>query len=146
MQLFEFLERFSGEKECIDYLVETHLRIGIVCPICGCNKHVWHELSSRFECLQCHNFSNIKSETLMKSSILPIKYWFIAIQLLTSETDASSLYDINAKLGRKNIDQINSMMSQLRNGLEDLNREPTFDNLLELCLRNSKTIDISKSR
>lgn len=135
MNIFEFLERFPGENECLSYFIETRQKAGILCRKCGSNKHVWSAEIDRFECEKCGNQIGIKSGTLMENSKLPVKHWFIAIQLLTT-TQNFTFTEIQERISDADQVQVHEMLERLEFCLSKLNKDKSFDHLLLACIEN----------
>lgn len=133
MDLLEFLEKFPGENECLEYFIATQLKAGITCLECGCTSHKWVPGPEQFECNQCGNRINIKSGTMMEKSKLPIKHWFVAIALLTTYSEAS-IEEILIKLGPAEFNQVKDMIKVLKLCREKVGDESTFDRLLLACV------------
>lgn len=136
MNLFEFLERFPGENDCLNYFIETRQKTGISCRKCGSNKHVWSTGIDRFECKKCGNRIGLKSGTLMENSKLPIKYWFIAIYLLTSTNENFSISELQEKLGYRKKENISEMLESLNFHIDQGQKGSPFDHLLLACVKN----------
>ncbi|MFA5328892.1 MAG: hypothetical protein WC384_13955 [Prolixibacteraceae bacterium] len=145
MDIFEFIERFPGEKECVSYFIETRQKVGIFCQKCNNDEHIWLADIDRFECTKCGNRIGIKSGTLMENSQLPIKYWFIAIQLLTSASDNFSIAEIQEKISCAEQNEILEMLEILKAHLDKLKNGQSFDQLLLACVVNQGQIPESKT-
>jgi len=145
MNLFEFLERFPGENDCLHYFIETRQKAGILCRKCGSNKHVWSTEIDRFECKKCGNRIGVKSGTLMENSKLPIKHWFVAIQLLTSTNDNFSIAELQEKISGAEQTEVLKILKILKAHLEKLSNGQSFDQLLLACVLNQDQIPESKT-
>jgi len=134
MNLFEFLERFPGENDCLNYFIETRQKAGVSCRKCGSNKHVWSAEFDRFECVKCGNRIGVKSGTLMENSKLPVKYWFIAIQLLTSSSDNFSIAELQEKISGAEQNEVLKILEILKAHLDKLENDHSFEQLLLACI------------
>ena len=134
MNLLDFLERFHGEKECLEYYIAIRQKTGIICQKCGCNNHNWVARINQFECYQCKNRLSIKRGTVMENSKLPIKYWFIAIHLLTSSIENLTIAEIKKKLGFPEHEQINEMLGILNLLISRTDSKCSFDELIFACV------------
>lgn len=135
MDLLEFLDKFPGENECLEYFIAARLKAGITCGECGCTSHKLMPGPEQFECSQCGNRINIKSGTVMEKSKLPIKHWFVAIALLTTYSEAT-IEDIQKKIDPMDFDQVKEMLEILRQCRQKVGDESTFDRLLLACVQN----------
>ena len=84
MKLIDFISKFPDEESCRTKLREYRERHGVVCPRCGSILHYWKRDKECFECKSCHYRQSLKANTVMHGSQLPVRYWFIAMHLLTS--------------------------------------------------------------
>jgi hypothetical protein len=134
MNIFDFIERFPGEQESILYFIETRQKVGVLCQKCGCMKHIWLADIDRFECEKCGNQIGIKSGTLMENSKLPIKHWFVAIQLLTSSDNNFSIAEIQEKISGAEPKEVRESLETLKDQLYKLKNGPSFDQLLLACV------------
>lgn len=140
MNIFEFLERFPGEDDCLNYFIETRRKSEILCRKCGCTKHVWMVDIDRFECEKCGNQIGIKTGTAMENSKLPIKYWFMAIHLFSSTYELISEIDIHQKFMDANQLDVLKMTDILKICFSHMKTEPSFDGLLTECINNYFTV------
>lgn len=140
MDLFEFLETFPGEYECLEYFIAARLKAGITCRECCCTTHHWVPGPDQFECNSCQNRINIKSGTVMEKSKLPIKYWFVAIELLTSSTEKIAITEIQEKLSGAELSQISEMLESLNTCLGNSKNRKSFDQLLVACVANQNNL------
>jgi transposase-like protein len=134
MDLFDFIDRFRGENDCLTYFSDIRKKAGVVCPKCGCNKHLWLAGINRFECQECKNQVSVKSGTVMENSKLPIKYWFMAIHLLTSDTGNLTMAEIQERLSATDQKEVHEMLKRLNECLTDPENGKSFDQLLLACI------------
>ena len=55
-----------------------------VCTKCEGKAYYWNKVSNSWICKHCHHQTILTSGTVMHGSNLPLRYWFIAIHLLTA--------------------------------------------------------------
>lgn len=76
----EFLDRFSTEEACIDYLYQAKWPNGFVCPDCR-HRHAY-QISTRrlplFECSHCRHQTSLISGTVVEGSHTELTKWFQA--------------------------------------------------------------------
>lgn len=72
----------------------------------------------------------------MENSKLSIKYWFVAIQLLTSETEKYTISEIQEKLSGAEPEQVRQMLTMLNSSLENPKNGESLDQLLLACIAN----------
>ena len=136
MNLLDFIRRFPGENECLQYFATIRENIETVCPKCGCNKHIPTERRDQLQCVQCANQININYGTIMENTKLPIKYWFISMFMLTSSDQVFSVSELQQKLGCREREQVEEMLTNLTAIMNKTESKYTFDSLLYACLKN----------
>ena len=114
MKLIDFISNFPDEESCKTKLREYRERQGVVCPRCGSILHYWKRDKECFECKCCHYRQSLKANTVMHGSQLPVRYWFIAMHLLTSTKKSISASELQRQLGHKNYNPIWAMLHKLR--------------------------------
>ena len=117
MNLLEFVNQFPDEESCKRKWKEIREKEGVVCPICGCKEHYWKGDKEMFECKKCGHRQSLKANTIMHGSQLPMRYWFIAMHLLTSTKKSFSASEMQRQLGHKYYRPIWGMMQKLRNAM-----------------------------
>jgi hypothetical protein len=137
MNLLDFIRRFPGENECLQYFISIRENVGIKCKKCGCTKHSWVSEKDQFQCAECENHIGIKSGTIMENTKLPIKYWFITIYMLTSYDKNFSAIELQQKLGCRESEQVEEMLFNLNMVKKQSNCKYTFDSFLYKCLKQS---------
>lgn len=145
MNLFEFINHFPTEDDCLNHFVSVRLKAGITCSRCGCTKHIQHRGIFQFECINCGFHTHIKSGTAMENSKLPVKYWFITIFLLTSDENKSSITEIRSKLGHFDNVEVTKMLNQIILCQQKTKVTNSFDNLVLACLNWDERIIFSKT-
>lgn len=114
MKLIDFISKFPDEESCKTKLREYRERHGVFCPRCGSIQHYWKRDKECFECKSCHYRQSLKANTVMHGSQLPVRYWFIAMHLLTSTKKSISASELQRQLGYKNYTPIWAMLHKLR--------------------------------
>lgn len=114
MKLIEFMKDFPTEESCKQHWKEHRLKVGVVCPKCGCVHHYWKQDKECFECKQCGYRQSLRANTIMHGSQLPFQYWYIAIHLLSSTKKGISALELQRQLGHKNYNPVWALMHKLR--------------------------------
>lgn len=140
MNLLSFIQQFPGETDCLEYFRLAREKVGVTCTKCGNKHHRWLPGKSYFECTCCGNHTPINSGTIMENSVLPIKYWFITVQLLTSANEPVSSSEIQNLLGVMQPEPVYDMYNKLK--LLIANGATNFDSLLMACARNHTVIKL----
>ena len=96
----EFEACFSDDAACARYLVGCRWPEGFVCPACGGRKG-WELNRDRpaWECAVCRRQTSVTAGTILQSSHLPLKTWFLAAHLLASHSNGMSALQLQAQLG-----------------------------------------------
>ncbi|NQZ60404.1 MAG: IS1595 family transposase [Lentisphaeraceae bacterium] len=100
MSLIEFLEEFPNEKSCCDFLRQQKWPDGFHCRRCSHNKSSIQQRGTReiHECLNCFYQESLTAHTLFEYTRLPLKKWFLAIQLLTQAKTCMSAMELHRHL------------------------------------------------
>jgi transposase-like protein len=97
--VLEFEERFASEDSCHAYLARQRWPDGFRCPACG-HARAW-ELSRRrlMECQACHRQVSVTAGTIFHRSRKPLRLWFRAMLLMTSQRPGISALSLMRQLG-----------------------------------------------
>ena len=90
----EFVSRYGTEAQCAAAFASMRWPDGFRCPRCSMAEHyvVGHGCRSLFQCRSCRHQTSLTAGTLLDSTKLPLKIWFLAIYLISqSKTGMSSL-------------------------------------------------------
>lgn len=74
-------------------------RNGEYCPHCGHAGIYRYKDGKRFRCSKCHEDFTIKTKTIFGESKLPLRKWFIALYLLTTNTKGISSVQLAKHVG-----------------------------------------------
>lgn len=132
MRLIEFMEKYPTELSCKEELRRIRERKGVVCPVCGGIVHYWKSDKECFECAGCHYRQSLKANSVMHGSQLPIRYWFIAMHLLTSTKKGISAVELQRQLGHKRYEPIWAMLHKLRSVMGRQDEKYKLDGAIEL--------------
>lgn len=132
MKLIDFMKNFPDEESCENKLREYRENQGVICPKCGCKEHYWKADKKSFECKHCRYRQSLKANTVMHGSQLPLRYWFIAMHLLTSTKKSFSAAELQRQLGHKNYMPIWAMLHKLRNAMGKRDSEYKVCEMVEL--------------
>lgn len=82
--LYDLLEAFPDEQSCVDHLSSIRWQDGAYCPFCG-GVRVYHFSDKKnHKCGDCRRRFSIKVGSIFEDSKLPLRKWFMAIWLITS--------------------------------------------------------------
>lgn len=83
--LFALMEAFPNEESCVRHLEMLRWPKGIVCPCCGSTRKVYRlGRGSTYKCADCQNQFSVRKGTIFEESRLPLRKWFAASWLVTS--------------------------------------------------------------
>ena len=82
MNLIELTTQIDGEEKARELPEKMRWPNGVVCPRCG-HEHISRlKDCAKFECAACKYQFSVTSGTFMHKTRLPLRKWFIAIQLI----------------------------------------------------------------
>ncbi|MCY3958808.1 MAG: IS1595 family transposase [Chloroflexi bacterium] len=81
--VYDVLEAFPSERVCVDHLARMRWPNGEVCPNCGVVGRAY-KVKLRFKCSYCKTFFSARKDTIFEESKVPLRKWFAAIFLFTS--------------------------------------------------------------
>ena len=83
--LLQLLKAFPDEKSCVKHLERLRWSKGVVCPLCGSTRK-FHRITRGFlyKCSDCEKSFSVRKSTIFEESRLPLRTWFAAFWLITS--------------------------------------------------------------
>lgn len=83
--LLQVLEEFPDEDACVAHLERLRWPSGIICPLCGESGKI-HRYKTRpvYKCGDCRKQFSVRKGTIFEESRLPLRKWFAASWLVTS--------------------------------------------------------------
>ena len=94
----ELLAWFPDEDACRDYLEWLRWPQGFRCPRCGGGTG-WRLSSGRWQCAVCAHQASVTAGTIFHRSRTPLRLWFAAAWLLTSQKHGVSALGVQRALG-----------------------------------------------
>ena len=97
----EFLEQYGTEAQCRAALQAARWPNGFVCPVCrGAARTCFDRGGLRYwQCGNCDHQCSLISGSVFESSKLPLRRWFLAMQLLTQAKNNVSALELMRLLG-----------------------------------------------
>lgn len=114
MNLLNFIGLYPDEQSCKLKLKAIRDKEGVICRHCGGINHYWKSDKWQYECKTCKTRTTLRSGTVMHGSQLPLRYWFVAMHLLTSTKKSFSALELQKQLGHKYYEPIWGMLHKLR--------------------------------
>jgi transposase-like protein len=101
MSLPDFLGRFGSEEQCIQALFACRWPSGFSCPRCTGGTFYRVETAGRplFQCRTCRHQASLTAGTLLESSKLPLRTWFLAIYIISQAKTGISSLALKRQLG-----------------------------------------------
>ena len=95
----QFLEWFSTEEACSEYLEGLRWREGFVCPRCGCVGAPYRASRTRLMCGSCRHQSTVTAGTIFDKTRTPLKVWLAAAWYITNQKHGVSALGLQRVLG-----------------------------------------------
>ena len=114
MNLLKFIEEFPDEKSCRSHLKKIRESEGIACKKCQNTKHYYLKSKQQWQCSQCRFRTTLRSGTMMESSKLSIRDWFISMAFMTYSKKGISAKELQRQLGYKRYEPVWFMMHKIR--------------------------------
>lgn len=98
MGLIEFMDRFPDEESCQTHLFNLKWPKGYVCPKCkGAECYCINE-RGLFQCKKCRYQASLTAGTIFHKTRVPLRKWFLAIHLMTSDKRGYSAEGLRKQL------------------------------------------------
>jgi len=132
MTLTGLYERFETDKECREYLYAKRWPDGFVCPKCGVKGEPFNVASRRqYQCKQCNHQTSVTAGTVMDKSQTPLKKWFLAIYLMSSDKRGCSAMRLKRELHIA-YDTAWTMSHKIRNAMKERDANYQIQGYIEL--------------
>lgn len=96
--LGKFLQQFSTEAQCVEYLADLRWRTGFICPKCG-GRHGYRLSNGRYQCVQCRHQVSVTAGTVLHKTHMPLQQWFLAFYLVCQDKRGISATQLASQLG-----------------------------------------------
>jgi len=98
--LMAVLEAYPNEKACVHHLEKLRWPKGIVCPCCGSTRKIYKlERGHTYKCADCRSQFSVRKGTIFEESRLPLRKWFAAMWLVTSNRKGISSLQLSKEIG-----------------------------------------------
>lgn len=126
VSIIKFIEEFPDEHSCKEHFRRVREQEAIICKRCVCTKHYWLKPKYQWQCSQCEFRTTLRSGTMMESSNLPFRKWYLAMAFMSFTKKGGPATELQKQLGHKCYEPIWRMMHKIRKAM--INR----DNLYQL--------------
>lgn len=98
--LLQMMDNFPSEKACVSHLEKMRWPKGIICPCCGSARKAYHvSRSEGYKCAECRKTFSVRKGTIFAESRLPLRLWFAAAFLFTSNRKGISSCQLAREIG-----------------------------------------------
>ena len=95
----EFERFFADEAACREYLVKLRWPSGFRCHGCGSEAKAWVTGRGYLHCRGCGAERSVTAGTVFERTRIPLKIWFLAMWLLTSQKHGANALGLQRVLG-----------------------------------------------
>lgn len=117
MNILEFASQFPNEESCREHFKLTREKQGIVCKKCKGEKHYWLRAKWQWQCSVCEFRTGLRSGTMMESSKLPVRKWFLAMAFMSFSKKGISACELQRQLSHSRYESIWRMMHKIREAM-----------------------------
>jgi len=93
------MARFGSDAKCQEYLARLRWPDGFVCPRCQGRKAWETGRAGLLECSQCGRQTTVTAGTIFQDTHKPLRLWFHAIWLVTTQKQGASAMTVQQVLG-----------------------------------------------
>ena len=115
--VIEFHEWFLTEEACLEFLIQSRWPEGFVCPRCGYGEYFWKAARQLLQCKACGYQASVTAGTVMHRSRQPLRVWFHAAYLVTTQTPGMSAVQFQRQMGMSNYETAFAMLHKLRSAM-----------------------------
>lgn len=131
MNIVGFAELFPNEESCKEHLKESREKEGIVCKNCEGTHHYWLKNKWMWQCSVCNFRTSLRSGTILESSKLPIRKWFLAMAFMSYSKKGISAKELQRQLSHLYYEPIWLMMHKLRASMGQRDSRYNLEGMLE---------------
>jgi len=118
----ELLAWFPDDGACLDYLEWLRWPEGFCCPRCV-GRSGWRLRSGRWECSICGRQTSVTAGTMFDRTRTPLRMWFAAAWLMTSQKQGVSALGVQRVLGLGSYQTAWAMLHRYRTAMVRPGRE-----------------------
>lgn len=113
----EFLEQFSNEDDCWNYIYEIRWPNGFVCPKCGEHNKYWLTDHKLIHCSSCGHQASVTGGTIFHGTRKPLLLWFHIIWWVVAQKTGASAYNLTDFMGFGSYETAWSWLQKLRRAM-----------------------------
>lgn len=121
MTFREFINRFTTEEQCREYLFTLRFPSGFLCPKCGHNEY-WEVGDTLYTCKSCRRQTSVIAGTIFQDTRKPLMDWFIAIWWITTQKNGASAQGLQRVLGLKSYETAWAWLHKIRTAMVNPHR------------------------
>jgi len=118
----EFLERFSTEDDCLQYIRSVRWPDGFSCPNCGAGK-CWEMKRHYLRCARCHRETSVTAGTVFEDTRKPLRLWFHVMWFMMAQKTGVSAKNLQQSMGFGSYQTIWAWLHKLRSVMVRPGRE-----------------------
>ena len=97
--LTQFVEEYGTEEQCMDALFRWRWPNGFVCPRCEHTGYGHVQSRALYQCHGCRYQVSLTAGTILASTKLALRTWFMAMYLMTQTKNGISALELSRQLG-----------------------------------------------
>ena len=97
--LTQFVEEYGSEDQCMDALFRWRWPNGFVCPRCEHTGYGRVQSRALYQCRGCRYQVSLTAGTILASTRLALRTWFVAMYLMTQTKNGISALELSRQLG-----------------------------------------------
>lgn len=98
--LYDLMQAFHDEQTCVEHLEKLRWPDGIICPCCGAVNKVYRlKRGYNYKCSGCRKTFSVRKGTIFEESRLPLRKWFAASWLVTTNRKGISSMQLAREIG-----------------------------------------------
>ena len=117
MSLLDFQDQFPDDEACYKYFIQMRWSDGFRCPKCSSTKNCLKLTRRIFECYDCKKQTAATAGKIFHKSKIPLRKWFWAIFLISTNKKGVSMLYLQKQLGIKNYRTIWLMGHKIRQAM-----------------------------
>lgn len=118
----EFIDRFSTEASCLDYIATVRWGGSFQCPTCS-HKESWRHAKGVFRCKKCRRDVRATADTVFDGAKIPLRTWFLALWLVVSQKNGASALGLARVLGFSRYETAWLLLGKMRGAMIRPHRE-----------------------